>query len=108
MSIFFDYDPDTGVTETFDFDPVQDNIIITAAQDVTSFLDHTNNVRNTPEISARGIKEDWWLYCSIPTVVELALRNKGLKLEDKNAMPAILKEINQSYPYLKMTTKVHR
>lgn len=108
MPILFDYDPETGVREYFDYDPIKDQVSITTEQDVTGFLDRMNDIRNTPEISAKGIKEDWWLYASIPTVVELELLKKGLKLSDKNHMKAILKEINANYPYIRATDKWHR
>lgn len=107
MPILFDYDPHTGVSEYFDYDPIKDQASITTEQDVTGFLDRMNAIRNTPEISAKGIKEDWWLYASIPTVVELELLKKGLKLHDKNHTKAILKEINANYPFLKATEKRH-
>ena len=108
MPIFFDFDSETGITETFDYDPISDAVSITASQDVTAFLDHMNALRKDPSISAKGIREDWWHYCSIPPVVELHLRNKGLKLEDKNHMKAILREINTNFPYLRSTDKWHR
>jgi hypothetical protein len=54
------------------------------------------------------MKEDWWLYASIPPVVEMDLRKKGLDLNKSEHMPAILKEINSNYPYLKATDKWHR
>lgn len=108
MPMLFDHDPDTGVTEWFDYDPIQDAVSITTTQDVTHFLDRMNDIRLHPEISQQGIKEDWWLYASIPTVVELELRKKGLHLENKDHMKAILREINSNYPYLKATTKWHR
>ena len=107
MPILFDYDPETGVREYFDYDPIKDQVSITTEQDVTGFLDRMNAIRNAPEISAKGIKEDWWLYASIPTVVELELLKKGLKLSDKNHIKAILKEINTNFPYLKATEKRH-
>ena len=108
MPVFFDYNPDTGVTETFDYDPITENVMITASQDVSGFLDHMKAVREDPSIAKKGLKEEWLLYASIPTVVEIELRNKGLKLEDKNATKAILKEINTNYPYLKAWTGTHR
>lgn len=108
MPLLFDHNPDTGVTEYFDYDPIKDQVRITTTQDVTAFLDRMNALRNNPEISSKGIKEDWWHYASIPPVVEIELRNKGLKLEDKNHMKAILREINTNYPYLKSTDKWHR
>lgn len=107
MPILFDYDPVTGLKEYFDYDPVLDQVSITTEQDVSFFLDRMNEIRKNPDISSSGIKEDWWYYCSIPTVVELELRNKGLHLENKDHMKAILKEINTNYPFLKATTKKH-
>lgn len=107
MPILFDYDPETGVRQFFDYDPIKDEALITYEQDVSGFLDRMNAIRNNPEFSAKGIKEDWWFYASIPTVVEMELLKKGLKLSDKNHIPAILKEINANYPFLKATTKKH-
>jgi hypothetical protein len=107
MPIFFDHDPLTGTTEWFDYDPVKDEFAFVIEQDVTAFLDHTKELRNNEDYSRNGIKEEWWHYCSIPTVVEMELRAKGLKLEDKNAFPGIMKEINRNYPYLKATDKKH-
>lgn len=108
MPILFDHDPETGVSEFFDYDPIKDQVSITMSQDVTGFLDRMNELRKNPEHSAKGIKEEWWHYCSIPPVVELHLRNKGLHLENKDHMKAILREINTNFPYLKATDKCHR
>lgn len=107
MPILFDYDPETGIREYFDYDPIKDEVRITASQDVTGFLDRMNAIRNDPSISARGIKEDWWLYCSIPPVVEMELRNRGLDLNNREHMKDIFKIINTEYPYLKATEKKH-
>ena len=108
MPMFFDHDPETGVTEYFDYDPINDQVTITAKQDVTQFLDHMQAIRNDPSISQKGMKEEWWHYAAIPTVVELELLKKGLRLEDKNHTKAILREINTNYPYLRATEKWHR
>lgn len=107
MPILFDFNPDTGVKEFFDYDPINDQVIMSYEQDVSGFLDRMNQIRNAPEISAKGIKEDWWLYCSIPPVVEMELKKKGLTLGKTSDMPRIFKEINANYPYLKATTKHH-
>jgi hypothetical protein len=107
VPIFFDYDAETGIRETFDYDPIQDRVMITATQDVTGFLDLMNEIRKHPEISAKGMKEEWWHYASIPPVVEMELKKKGLDLNNKDHMKPILREINANYPYLKSTTKNH-
>lgn len=107
MPLMFDYNADTGVTEYFDYDPIKDHVLITYQQDVTHFLDRMNAIRNNPNISEKGIKEDWWHYCSIPETVEIELMKKGLYLHNKDHFKAIMKEINTNYPYLKATTKKH-
>ena len=107
MPRLFDFDADTGVRTFFDYDPIQDQVRLTYQQDVSGFLDRMNSIRNNPDISAKGIKEDWWLYASIPPVVEMELKNKGLDLNNRDHMKAILKEINSSYPFLKATDKRH-
>ncbi len=107
MPILFDHDSETGVTTHFDYDPIKDEVSLTYEQDVTMFLDRMQAIRNNPEISAKGMKEDWWFYASIPPVVQLELMKRGLKLENKDDMKAILKIINTEYPYLKATEKKH-
>jgi len=107
MPILFDHDPVTGVSEFFDYDPINDQVHMSYEQDVTGFLDQMNRLRKDPSISQKGIQEEWWHYCSIPPVVEIALRNKGLIVGNREHMPAIFREINTNYPYLKATDKHH-
>lgn len=107
MPVLFDYDAETGIKTTFDYDPINDQVFLTYEQDVTHFLDRMKAIRDNPEISAKGIKEEWWHYASIPPVVEMELRKKGLHLENPDHMKAILKEINSNYPFLKATEKKH-
>jgi len=107
MPILLDFNKDTGVSEYFDYDPIRDQVFITYEQDVTAFLDRMNAIRNNPDISKQGMKEDWWFYCSIPPVIEMELRKKGLFLENKDHLKAIIKEINTNYPKIKATEKTH-
>lgn len=107
MPILFDFDEETGLKTYFDYDPIKDAVSLTYAQDVSGFLDRMKTLRDDPSYSQKGIKEEWWHYASIPTIVEIEMRKKGIKLEDKNATKKILKEINENYPYLKSTEKRH-
>ena len=107
MPVLFDDDPDTGLKTYWDYDPIKDQAFLTYEQDVTFFLDRMKAIRDNPEISAKGIKEDWWYYAAIPEVVEIALMKKGLSIYNKDHLPAIYKEINANYPYLKATEKHH-
>lgn len=108
MPILFDFDAETGVKTMFDYDPIKDQVFLTYEQDVSGFLDRMQEMRNDPEISAKGMKEEWWHYCSIPTVVEMELMRKGLYLHNPDHMKAIIKVINSDFPYLKATDKWHR
>lgn len=108
MPILFDSDPETGMRTFFDYDPIKDQVRFTYEQDVTLFLDRMNELRKNPDIWKDGVKEDWALYCSIPPVVEMELRNRGLDLHNKDHMKDILKAINSDFPYLRATDKWHR
>lgn len=103
MSIFFDYNPVTKVTQYFDYDPITDEISITSTQDVSKFLD----VMKESRFLAPTKTESFSHYADIPTVVELELRKKGIKLEDRDATKRIIQEIETNYPYLKATNKKH-
>lgn len=107
MAIKFEYDPDTGLTTHFDYDPIKDEVTLSYTQDVSGFLERMQQLRNNEDYSKKGIKEEWWHYCSIPAVVEIELRNKGLKLENKDHLKDILKEVNSYYSKLKATDKHH-
>ena len=107
MPILFDYDAETGVQTHYDYDPIKDQAFLTYTQDVSGFLDHMKVMRSNEAYSAKGMKEDWWHYCSIPPVVEMELLKKGLSLNRRDDHPKIFKEINANYPYLKATEKKH-
>jgi hypothetical protein len=82
------------------------------AQHIVAFQNFMNSfsnkmMRNDESYSKKGIKEDWWHYCSIPPVIEMELLKKGLNLNNKDDHKAIFREINANYPYLKSTDKRH-
>ena len=107
MPILFDFNSDTGVKTLYDYDPLTDQYALTYEQDVSGFLDRMNDMRKKTDYSDKGIKEEWWHYCSIPPVVEMELMKKNLSLSRKDDFKEILKEINANYPYLKATDKKH-
>lgn len=105
MSIYFDHDPLTGTVQTYDYDPMTDSHMITTHQQVSGLLDSLQNRRNDPDYWKKALKEEWVHFASIPTVVEMELKKKGLSLYDKNATKRIMQEIEQNYPYLKAVDK---
>lgn len=105
MPLIFDHNPDTGVTEYFDYDESSDVMSITAVQDVTGILEAVKSKRDDPEAWKKGMKESFVHFASIPPVVEIELRKKGLSLYRKDDYKRIAQEIEQNYPYLKTTEK---
>jgi len=109
MSEFFDYDPLTGVKSFFDYDELSGVATIREEQNIQPFVDYATKVRNSG-LTDKGIKEDWWKYCIIPTVVQLELLNKGINIldPDPDVLKRAFKEINENYPHLKLTEKHHQ
>jgi len=104
MSEFFDYNKNNGMIYATEDGEKEGEIVIGASQDVQPIVDHMNKKRNGVDT---GVKRGLWHYCSIPTVVELELLQKGINIYNKHHFKAVLKEINTNYPYLKATRRHH-
>ena len=107
MAILFDKDPHTGITQYYDYDPVKDEHLIHSVQDPEALLEQLKIARNNPETWAKGVKESWVHYASIPPIIEMQLKAKGIDIYNKDQTKELLKEINTNYPWLKTTTKNH-
>lgn len=103
MPLLFDQNPDTGMTQYFDYDEVNDVMSITSVQDVSGILDDIKRKRDDPEAWKKGVKNSFAHFCTIPPIVELELRKKGINIYDKNCTKRLIQEIEQNYPYLKTT-----
>jgi hypothetical protein len=104
MSVFFDYDPNTGVTQTFDYDPVTEDVRLTSTQNLDNFFEAIKQKRDNPEAWAKGVKEEFAHYASIPPVIEMELLKQGIDIHNPNQTKELLKAINTKYPFLKVTT----
>jgi hypothetical protein len=104
MSVFFDYDPNTGVTQTFDYDPVTEDVRLTSTQDLDNFFEQVKRKRDNPDAWAKGVKEEFAHYASIPPVIEMELLKQGIDIHNPNQTKELLKAINTKYPFLKCTT----
>lgn len=102
--LFFDHDPVTGVTQHYSYDPLKDEHSITSVQDLSGFLDEMKKRRDDPDYWKKGVKEEFAHYASIPAVVEMQLRKKGIDIYDQTQTKAIVREIETNYPWLKTTT----
>ena len=83
------------------------NITIQTVQDVKPFLARMKALRGSADYTKKGIKEDWWHVCSIPSVVIMELRNKGIDVFNKEDEKKMLKEIQANYKFLMATEKRH-
>lgn len=101
--IYFDHDSVTGVTQFYSYDPMKDEHSITSTQDVSKFLEEMKRRRDNPDYWKRGVKEEFAHYASIPAVVEMELRKKGIDLYNGHQTKEIIREIETNYPWLKAT-----
>lgn len=61
------YDPLLGITTTIGAE--DGKMFVRREGDVAPSLQYTQDLRNNPEYSKRGIKKDWWHCVHIPQVV---------------------------------------
>ncbi len=104
MGVFFDYDPNTGVTQTFDYDPVTEDVRLTSTQNLDTFFAALKAKRDNPDAWKKGVKEEWAHYASIPPVIEMELMKQGIDIHNPHQTKELIHAINTKYPYLKTTT----
>lgn len=108
MAELFDYDPFTGLTRYFDYDEENEIATIRTEQDVSEILRRAAFMRNTGEADKSLKKDDYFCkYATIPTVVIMELKKKGIDVFDENHGKALMREINTNYKWLKTTELTH-
>jgi hypothetical protein len=103
MSEFFDYSPHNGMRYDTEDGDNDDDLIIHSSQDVAPLLDRMQREQSKGENKQAHMRH----YCSIPTVVEVELRAKGINIYNKHQTKELLREINTNYPHLKATRMHH-
>ena len=106
---FFDYDPVTGLTYYLeqDFDPLNPDLVrLHTEQDVTALVDHCERLRNE---NIHTVKDEYFHYAKIPTVVQLQLLKKGINIFSNDPAEAkrARQEIEANYPRLKTSYAKH-
>lgn len=104
MSDFFEIDSVTGIRSDFTWDESEQRFSIVRSADVEPVLNVAAANRNELGLNRQGIKESWWCYATIPPIVQLQMRAKGIIVGNKDHEKRIIEEINTHYPHLKMTT----
>ena len=93
----------SGDTKTyFGMDELTGTIQITTEQDLTGFLERMKQMRrDSSDRWNKGVNESWLHYASIPNVVVMELKNKGIDVFNPEDEKKLLAELNSNYPYLK-------
>ena len=107
MRRLLDYDPLRGVSCFMEVRG--DQMMLTHEQDVQPILDRNKAAAADADKTARGIKQDWWKYASVPTVVEMEwLQKFGVDLGNPHHKKRVFDLLNHpDYRYLKTTEKFH-
>lgn len=107
MPEFFSYDPLTGIRKLFDYDEPTQTVFIRSEQDVKPLLDRNAELRNTK--ACDDPKRELRLWATIPPVVQLELRRRGLDIfsNDQAELRRCRQVIDREYPYLKTTDFKH-
>lgn len=92
-----------GDTATYmDVDELTGGIRLVTEQDLKPFLERMKQMRrDSAERWSKGVKEEWLHYASIPNVLIVEFRNKGIDIFNPEDEKKLLAEINSNYPYLK-------
>ena len=104
MSDFFEIDPISGIRTDFKWHESDQSYQMIRTADVEPALEAEKVSRNESGLGREDIKRNWWHYCTIPAIVQLQLRAKGINIHDKDHQDRMIAEINTNYPHLKLTT----
>jgi hypothetical protein len=106
-----DYDPTTGVTEYFDYDPLTDTSYVETVQDVEGILDANKKLQNNDDYWKQGVKAEMAHYASIPVVVQMrwlseyGSQNWPMRPGNEKLLFKLLN--SPEWRYLKTTGKIH-
>lgn len=104
------FDPVTGLSEWHSYDEATDTTTVRTEGDCEPYLERNKAMANDTEATRLGIKNEFWLYASIPPAFQVKLLiEKGIDVYNKNhgaRLSQILED--PEYKYLKTTSKHHR
>ena len=103
-------DPATGLQTWHDYDPQTDEMTIGYAADSTPLIELNKAMQKDDEFSKKGIKDEFWMYASIPVAVQVDwLINKGVDILNKDHAKKMFSLLNDpEYAYLKTTSGFHK
>ena len=109
MKRLLDHNALTGLTEIFHYDEQTDTSSIEVVQDVSAAMDAALALRNDPNYSKDGIKQDWWHLAYIPEVIILKMKfEDGVDVYDRNDWKAVGRLLDSKYSNFKTTSGKHK
>jgi len=107
MAKEYEWNPHKGTWYEYEDDPQTGGVIIHTKQDVQPVLDRNKKLRNSGvnDLGGARDKNDLKHYATIPTHVELALREKGIDIYSNKYTKELIKEIERNYPECKVTNR---
>jgi hypothetical protein len=107
MKILASYNPLTG--ERCVITTEDGKLHVTNEQPTEAILDMAADLRNRPDYSANGIKNDHWHYARVPNYLFTEIEQKyGVTVTGANKdWPAFFSILNRDYPHFKVTDKTH-
>lgn len=108
-SKLLDFEPFSGITQTFHHDAATDTSYIeTKFPDLDASMDACAELRNRPEYSKEGMKEGWWHLGHIPmALIEKWRVDLGVNVFDKNDLKKVLQLLHDEYSRFKTTDGKH-
>lgn len=104
------HDELTGIDTFHEYDSETDETRIIHIGDSEPYLEENKRKANDTEYTKQGIKQEFWLYASIPPAVQVQfLIEHGVDVYNKDHGAALGKLLNDpQYRYLKTTSKHHK
>jgi len=103
---YFDYDPLTGIYETYE-ETSDGQIQLHTYQDVSRIVESSKALAISGEPDEQWRKNGMTMYAQIPLVIVGQMLKKGINVFDQNHIGAVVREVNTNYPLLKTTFKNH-
>ena len=102
-------DPSTGLMTWHGYDHATDTTTIGYSADSEPVLELNKAMANDEDFSKKGIKDGWWLYASIPAILQMKwLTEEGLDIYNPQHSDRLSRKLaDPEYRYLKTTTGNH-
>ena len=103
------WDPLNGIAQYHNYDIETGTSVFESVGDAQPVLDHNKRIAADNDIWKKGVKNEFALYASIPTIFQMKLLTEhGIDVYKKEHGPRLSKILEDpDYRHLKCTTKRH-